>query len=59
METVLYWVLAIMTILGGFAALAYFWDKWGGTRKWTDRKKQRHREQLAAFLTEAQQLYKA
>ena len=56
MGTVLAWTLGIATILGGLAAVAYFWDKWRDKRKWTEKDKQRYRGQLAAFLTEAQQL---
>jgi hypothetical protein len=56
MGTVLAWTLGIATILGGLAAVAYFWDKWRDKRKWTEKEKQRYREQLAAFLAEAHQL---
>ena len=56
MGNVLAWTLGIATILGGLAAVAYFWDKWRDKRKWTGKEKQRYRERLSAFLTEAAQL---
>jgi hypothetical protein len=56
MGNVLAWTLGIATILGGLAAVAYFWDKWRDKRKWTGKEKQRYREHLSAFLTEAAQL---
>ncbi len=56
MGTVLAWILGIATILGGIAAIAYFWDKWRGKHKWTETEKDRHIEKLANFLAEAQQL---
>lgn len=56
MGTVLAWILGIATILGGIAAIAYFWDKWRGKQKWTETEKDRHIEKLANFLAEAQRL---
>ena len=40
MGTVIAWILSIATILGGFAALVYFRDKWRGKQQWNEQKKE-------------------
>jgi hypothetical protein len=40
MRTPLAWVLGIATLLGGIAAIGYFWDKWRKKKKWTETEKE-------------------
>jgi len=54
--TAIAWVLGIATVLGGFAAVFYFRDRWWGTAASTSAPRQQHRERLGEFLAEAQQL---
>lgn len=39
MGTVLYWILAMATILGGIAAIGYLRDKWHGKQQWVEEDK--------------------
>lgn len=52
------WVLGIATVLGGVAALLYFREKWRARSTRSEKGKEQIRDQLAAFLVQAQRFRK-
>jgi len=40
MGTVIVWILGIATVLGGIAAIYYFYEKWCERQQWTEEEKE-------------------